>query len=586
VTSGRVAWQRLADPRVITWATFLLTWVIFLLDDLVDVRIARSIDAATIAGLTAAQILTFAILALARLLYLRTAFARRHPLVMVLSIMGATLVGVTFGVIVEVLVDPASQIGDLAIDTIIFRVVVIALVGIAVVSWRNYRTSMDQLRVVQEQLQQARREGEQRYIDERRGIVERVTAMLETTLQSLQSEGPEESRRALRVTAQDVVRPLSHELATTMPDFAAPEVEASAPRRHIVVQVTSTPLISPLFMALAVTALATRLTVAAPTEEMTGSDGPAVTVDVPSLVTSLTFLGILFVAVWLSAFAVARLTSHWLPRLGLGGRIALLIGGVLTVIAVTGAVIAGDQLLTGRGVGVAALSFVAALPILVVAIVLAFIRVTSALWSSNVAELQSTNDELNWEVTRIRESLWQQQKALARAMHGPLKNAIHAGSLQLATGTGDEATLQQIRQGITQALGQIAQGGQDGVDLPEQVAELQRTWAGVCDVQVQIDAQVAHRLAVDQTTAVTALDIVGEAVANAAIHAGAPHTWIALRPSGARSLEITVRDDGQTQPGASSQPGLGSAILDEVCLDWDLRPLNQGSELRAVVPLR
>jgi len=217
------------------------------------------------------------------------------------------------------------------------------------------------------------------------------------------------------------------------------------------------------------------------------------------------------------------------------------------------------------------------------------VRAVSVRWALTRRALQETNDDLGWEVAKIREALWQQRRSLSRALHGPLKSALNAGTIQIQSAAmqGAEvppAVFDSVRSNISDALSGLQAHSTNPVDLTHQISLLERTWVGVCQLHVDAADEVLERLAADHVCAAATVDIVGEAVANAAIHAGAKNAWITLALDGHRILDITVRDDGKTG-SAEPVPGLGSRILDEVCTDWDLDVSPMGSTLQASLPI-
>jgi signal transduction histidine kinase len=596
LSGWRLAWRRLGDTGVISWTTFWVTFALVSVDLLIG--LAESSPLAAIAAAVVTQAVIFGLLGLARLIYLRRSFARRHPIIMLVTIIFASVVGVLFGEIAGLLVaPPSSEWGVIALDGATFRIVIIVIVGIFAVSLRDYRTSIQELEVAREQLLQTRQRGEQAFQEERDGIIARVTAMLDEALAAVSAEHPIESERVLRATAEDVVRPLSHELAMTGPQFSAPvSPDASVISwRSILDEVTSTPIIRPILTAIAVTLFSIRFTLSEPPEDMmAGSgvgEGAAVLVDVSSLGRSLLFLATVFFSVWASSVLVGRGTARFLRTATLPSRIAVI---VASVIAVIGAMQIAIQVLvillpdTGLESSFWPRLF-AVIPIFLVAVAVGTVRAVSVRWTLTRHFLQDTNDDLAWEVAKIREALWQQRRSLARALHGPLKSAIIAGSFQILAATLKGAAVptdvvDSVRANINAALGGLQVHSADAVDLDHQIALLERTWSGVCELHVDAPDAVRERLAADHVCAAATVDIVGEAVANAAIHARARNAWITLAMDGHRLLQITVRDDGTTAL-AEPVPGLGSQILDEVCTDWDLQVSASGSTLQAALPI-
>jgi hypothetical protein len=62
------------------------------------------------------------------------------------------------------------------------------------------------------------------------------------------------------------------------------------------------------------------------------------------------------------------------------------------------------------------------------------------------------------------------------------------------------------------------------------------------------------------------VDLLVDAVANAAMHGRAKNVWISAEWTADDEVGITVANDGSTELGEGR--GLGSALLDESCVKW------------------
>ena len=74
-----------------------------------------------------------------------------------------------------------------------------------------------------------------------------------------------------------------------------------------------------------------------------------------------------------------------------------------------------------------------------------------------------------------------------------------------------------------------------------------------------------------------------EGLTNAVRHGGARHVTVRIAPEGEDRVEVEVVDDESGMgPG---EPGMGSAMLDEVAAWWSLDATPDGCRLRASVVL-
>ena len=73
---------------------------------------------------------------------------------------------------------------------------------------------------------------------------------------------------------------------------------------------------------------------------------------------------------------------------------------------------------------------------------LALLRATAYQLDHTDVEIHELRQELDWEIARANQTQWQQQRALARALHGPLQSAVNAAALRIdaAVRTGSVTT--------------------------------------------------------------------------------------------------------------------------------------------------
>lgn len=459
----------------------------------------------------------------------------------------------------------------------------------------DFRTGLTHLQEIQEQLIGAKKEGVRRVVDQRREVIDQILAMLKHVL----IDESEAQRPELLTLARDGIRPLSHELASELPVFEPerPGALTRTPWRRLVDEVTSRPLISPLLMAVTVTVMFIARTVspaATPPENAAaatlGSSGVAVSVDVASLLGSLIYLLAVFLATWVAGIVAVRVTGSRLPALPTGRRLVLIVvtlvvmGIVVQIVVSLSAVVPG---VGSDGQSTFLRDLLVTIPILVIALLILVIRSVAELFTAVTRKAEDANRDLAWEVARVNETLLQERRFLATAVHGPVQSAVASAGLALgqlvADGVRADRAWAQARERIASVVAGLADGPPRTRDLLHELQEVSGTWAGVCDVRVEIDDEAATLLALDWVCAGTVSDLVTEAVANAAMHGRAEHVDVRIRQQEDAVLAVLVRDDGVAEPSSASA-GLGSQLLDEVAIAWSRTLTPQGSTVEVLLP--
>lgn len=586
--------RRLVDPRVIGWPLFWFSYALFLLDALYDYLRAEprtAMGAVTVvAAATAAQLATFAILLLAKHTYLRPRIARRHPSWTILSFVIATLVGGVVGRAVSVALQP-DLVGrpepDLFNHTV-FQTITLCVLGIVVVALREHQADVAELAGARESLIATRASGERARVEEREQVRERVRELTEELTSTLPSSVAADASAALGHAAGDVIRPLSHELASSASDRTGRTV-VDVPYPSWLETLRSVasgpPLIKPAIMGATTMILSARMTVSAPDPQVVppGTQGVQVSVDLGGLIASLSQLLLVFAVVWFFARVAV-----WALR-----RLALTDGAKAwwaTILATLGIAAASQVVLTGifalagfsLPVGTLANALLFTVSLLMVVLVVAVIKTTAARRQAAVAELARVNEDLDWEVRRTNELLWRQRRELSMWLHGPIQAALNAGAIQLAQDGAGQPEIDSAVTLFTEACAKVPSGVQSK-DLEAELTAVRETWAPVCEITWHMEAATAERIGADPACAATLTDVIVEGCSNSVIHGGATGVEIEVEAEGERVVRLVLADNGT--PAEDPTAGLGTQMLNDVCLAWtrDFGP--DGTVLQARFPL-
>lgn len=570
---------RLADPRLISWSSFAISTML----------LAYEIPRIGLATFALSQILVFAPLAIARFAYLRRNFARQHAWVMVTTIVVASFAGVVVAQLA--LADGGTVV---TADGAFTRMLVIPIAGLLSIALIDYRDNIKLLRTRGRELQATRDQGLASLESARADMTDRVRSSLETTLADLAATDDRIDGSQLAQLAHDTIRPLSHEFAHRVPDFD-PQSPSDVRVRwaFVLSQVATRPLIVPSLMALGVTIMSIRFTFAQSSQGTTsaattvGSLTLSITLD--SLLASLGFLSLVFVSVWVLSWAAVRLTGPLLPRLSGSGRWLVVGASVLGIGVGLQAVLSLSPFMPGPLSDIEADPwgrFWAFAPVVVIALVLALARTASLARTSLTGELQSTNDQLAWEVARIRLDLWAQQRRFSYAIHGPLQAAVTASAMLLSRAPTDAgartALLHEAHDRIKSALDRVNDNHEQVVQFDRAVSDIRRTWDQVCAVDLSVTEEARSILDADDTCRHAVVLIIGESVANAAIHGKASRTQVRICADYRGFVSVTVEDDGIGIEVGNTE-GLGSTIVSEACNDWHLATSEQGAVLTATL---
>ena len=586
--------RRLADSRVISWPLFWFSYAWFIVDALPDYLRADSgpsISVSTlVAAATVSQLVTFAILLLAKYTYLRPAIARRHPSWTILSFAIASFVGAIAARMLELSLQPElvdAPEPDLFNHTV-YQTIALSVMGIMVVALREHQSDVARLAAAQEGLVATRAAGQRALVAEREQVEQRVAKLADELKSTLPRIGPADASAVLGYAAADVIRPLSHELALTAPTTSRRSVVAVTYPSWIATMrsiASGAPLIKPAWMGLMVMLLAARLTVTGPTPESLppGGQGVQLSVDLTGLLKAVAQLLIVFTAVWLSARVAAWLLRRYRTSIRSAAWPAT-IAATLGIAASSQVLIAAAFVLAGFELPLASPAGVVlfAVPLFLVVVVVAVIRTTAARRSAAVAELARVNGDLEWELHRTNELLWRQRRMLSTWLHGPVQATLNAGAIQLAQDTAVKSDIDAALQSFADASAQPP-GEAPEKDLVGELSAVRQTWKPICDISWSLDPSTAALVGSDPVCVSTLSSVIVEGCSNSVIHGNANVIDITLEAHGERCVNLSIADNGT--PTAEVVEGLGTQMLNDVCLSWERTHSPHGTVLVAGFPV-
>ncbi|MEI6446810.1 MAG: hypothetical protein WCO96_02875 [Actinomycetes bacterium] len=259
------------------------------------------------------------------------------------------------------------------------------------------------------------------------------------------------------------------------------------------------------------------------------------------------------------------------------GTSALLLTGALGVVTPGGIV----------------LPWAAGFALLGAAIVVAHLVEAGRVRSETELQVVALRLEERLALVRRRERLV--RRRLAFVIHGALQGALHAATMRIAESEVlTERLGEEIRRDLGAAFSQLDVGTRAAGSLRTSVAidELSSVWGRHRKFGSRIGEPVAERLACDEDADEAVAEVIREAVNNAFRHGAAHSVEVELELTGREErpaehpeeIAISVSDDGTGDSGMND-PGLGSALFDDLCRTWALERGRNGTLFRARVAL-
>jgi len=187
-------------------------------------------------------------------------------------------------------------------------------------------------------------------------------------------------------------------------------------------------------------------------------------------------------------------------------------------------------------------------------------------------ELAQATEELEWNVARIREAHHQNQRSLARTLHGTVQAKLASAYLDLEKmNLEEEHNPERINQILAEIQDSIAtfdvpQPAQN--NLSKLIAKTQENWASVAVISFQISEEDLDSVHCDTLSVVALIDVIPELVFNAIKHGKANTIDISIKFTDERVVELTVQDNGKNEL-INLGSGIGTKILDESSISWN-----------------
>lgn len=279
----------------------------------------------------------------------------------------------------------------------------------------------------------------------------------------------------------------------------------------------------------------------------------------------LTQLGVNFISLYLAVLVFSRRTGG--PYISAALLIGLFSGCLF------GASLLERQLLVG------VISFVnLSVGSWLIAIFLMFLSALDRRRDALAEELRGAVAELEALDARLRQELWLERRQLDQLVHSEIQGRLRAAAV-LAKTTGRQSDLEKLKAECIAALSP----GAKPLTLAEFQDELQTLWGASLDLAVSIDDKAAAAIEIDDYLGNAVFLVVREGIINAVKHADAKQISVSLRMESQTLFKVEVINDGAESSG--SRQGLGTELLNQLSLSWELKRIAKSTQLSALLPI-
>jgi hypothetical protein len=377
-----------------------------------------------------------------------------------------------------------------------------------------------------------------------------LSATLEPKLHQVATSSAEEARSVLQDMVTQIVKPVSASLHNSLPEVTPPTPRTAtvAIGEFVALALRGTPLAPLLTSSIFTFTLLPRTLATGPGE-------------------GLLLAGALAGTVLLGTGAINLLSRKLWSRVPVGVHLALMTVGLIGL----GLTVAGvSQVISPSTLGFDDIYLVGAAAVTTLAFLLGGVVNARRYFAQQSARVVELSQELEGELTRARELLWQRNRALGNLLHGSLQAALNAASVRMARAK-DKEELLSIREELATEVSTLLVGMREantpGADLRVAIERITDTWEGITELNWSVEEKVLDTTA-GHPVATAIGDTLVETVFNAIKHQSPDHVDILLDQNSPAEIRLTV-----VHPGTLSGKriaGLGSTALDYLTLRHSL----------------
>jgi signal transduction histidine kinase len=206
-----------------------------------------------------------------------------------------------------------------------------------------------------------------------------------------------------------------------------------------------------------------------------------------------------------------------------------------------------------------------------------------------LTSLNKSSEKLREELVRLNTAYRLQQQAIARALHGPIQDALSIASFKLSAAiqneTASDALIVELNEKISSTIVLLDLTEDELPSLEDSLRDLSEFWEGVANIRWKLSSVASAKLTAHPVTSATAVELIREACSNAVRHGRAHQIRVNVSVSKDQTkLLINVTNDGALVK-LTTQPGLGTKLLNELALSWSLSSAKGLTVLEATTPI-
>ena len=185
-------------------------------------------------------------------------------------------------------------------------------------------------------------------------------------------------------------------------------------------------------------------------------------------------------------------------------------------------------------------------------------------------KLKELNQQLEIINASLRQELWLNRRRTAAVLHGPVQAALYASAMKLAQTSEPTAELvRDVEKDIQEAIEKLNNPSNlEREKISEVLNQIVEIWSDAAQITIDLPEQLESEISRQPLASEALIEISREFINNAIKHGRAKSISLKVFRLDALRFAVEVKDDGVgIPPGA--KPGFGSKLLTELSLVWN-----------------
>ena len=184
--------------------------------------------------------------------------------------------------------------------------------------------------------------------------------------------------------------------------------------------------------------------------------------------------------------------------------------------------------------------------------------------------LEDVNKQLEVISSRLSQQLWLNRKRMAALLHGPVQAALYASAMGMAqTKNPSPEYLARVQKDIESSLEQLNNPNRlESETLWSVLDQIKDLWSSSVKIKIDLQTDLEAAITKEPLTCDATIEVTRELVTNSIKHGQATQVQVKISEIDSSRFSVEVIDNGQALDEAAT-PGYGTKVLNELSLNWE-----------------